>query len=156
MCEVLFRGKPVKPIDPDTLPEYNKWVKDGWVYGYLIGKNVIVGEIIDFEEDYFNTEFWCGVKPETVGQYTGLNDKNVVEIYTGDICRYFMDNVWKYGVVERLPDGFALRVFRMGERTTNKLFKFQTFIPVPDTGNIMNDQFEVIGNIWDNPELLKA
>lgn len=52
--------------------------------------------------------------------------------------------------------GFALRVFRMGERTTNKLFKFQTFIPVPDTGNIMNDQFEVIGNIWDNPELLEA
>jgi len=34
--------------------------------------------------------------------------------------------------------------------------KFQSFIPVPDVGNILEDQFEVIGNIYDNPELLET
>ncbi len=36
-------------------------------------KDVIVGEIVDFEEDYFNTEFWCRVEPETVGQLKVLS-----------------------------------------------------------------------------------
>ena len=75
--KIRFRGKPVDPIDLDALPEYADWIKDGWVYGYLIGKDVIVGEIVEFEDDYFNTEFWCRVRPETVGQFTGLKMKMV-------------------------------------------------------------------------------
>lgn len=39
----------------------------------MIGEDVIVGEIVDFEEDYFNTEFWCRVEPETVGQLKVLS-----------------------------------------------------------------------------------
>ena len=68
MCKTLFRGKPTNLIDLDALPEYHKWVKDGWVYGYLIGNDVIVGEIVDFGDDYFNTEFWCRVRPEKIGR----------------------------------------------------------------------------------------
>jgi uncharacterized phage protein (TIGR01671 family) len=89
-------------------------------------------------------------------QYTGLHDKNGKEIYEGDICKYWMDSVWKHGYVFWSQGGFALKVFRMGEKTVDVVFKFQAFIPVPDDGETMTDQFEVIGNIYDNPELLEG
>jgi len=54
--ENLYRGKRV-----DT---------GEWVEGSLIGNDVIVGKIVEFEEDYFCTEFWYKVDSATVGQYT--------------------------------------------------------------------------------------
>ena len=52
-----------------------------WVYGYLIGKDVIVGEIKLWEEEYFWTEYWYKVDPKTVGQYTGFDDIEGNRIY---------------------------------------------------------------------------
>ena len=76
--EILFRGKRADNGE--------------WVYGYLIGNNVIVGEVVDFDEDYFNTEFWYKVDPETVGEFTGLTDKNGTKIFDGDIVRFYDDS----------------------------------------------------------------
>jgi hypothetical protein len=50
MREIKFRGKRIDNYE--------------WVYGYLIGNDVIVGEIVDWDSDYFNTEFWYKVDPE--------------------------------------------------------------------------------------------
>lgn len=145
MRKTLFRGKPVKPIDLDALPEYHKWVKDGWIYGYLIGKDVIVGEIVDFEEGYLKTEFLCKVKPETVGQYTGLKNKRGVKICEGDIIQA-KELTWVVEPVSSLErDGtsWGLCVSPYGNGDCY-------FID----DSILNG--DVIGNIWDNPELLEA
>ena len=71
--EILFRGKRADNGE--------------WIYGYLIGNNVIVGEVVDFDDDYFNTQFWYKVDPETVGQFTGLTDKNGTKVFEGGIIK---------------------------------------------------------------------
>ena len=113
-----------------------------WIEGSLIGEDVIVGKIVDFEEDYFTTEFWYKVDPETVGQFTGRYDKNDKEIFERDIVvnKNIHGKKW---IVEYRTDseyvGFVLK-----EIGTNGISLFTSW----------ND-IEVIGNIHDNKEFLK-
>lgn len=81
------------------------------------------------------------VKPETVGQFTGLTDRNGTEIYEGDILLYNGNRrivEWKYGT-------FGLSMHENG-------FPFQAFyeLPVPIVDST------VMGNVFDNPELKKG
>ena len=89
------------------------------------------------------------VIPETVGQYTGLTDKNGMKIFEGDIVRHHND----------LPDS---EIIEMGvvfwdekycgwRRTSNGAFHHG----VVDTYRISPEcVYEIIGNIHDNPELI--
>lgn len=126
--EILFRGKRLD--------------NGQWVEGSLIGEDVIVGKIVDFEEDYFTTEFWYKVDPETVGQFTGRYDKNDKEIFERDIVvnKNIHGKKW---IVEYRTDseyvGFVLK-----EIGTNGISLFTSW----------ND-IEVIGKIHDNKDLLK-
>ena len=126
MREIKFRGKRINNGE--------------WVYGYLIGNDVIVGDIVEFSDEYFNTEFWYKVDPETVGQYTGLKDRNGREIYEGDILRDEFDRIFRVYWV----DGEARFAIRQKKRKTEYFMVISHIHPV------------VIGNIWDNPELLKG
>ena len=65
-----------------------------WIYGSLIGNDVIVGEIVSFEDDYFITEFWLKVIPDTVTQFTGVTDKNGTKIFEGDVVKHKFRRVW--------------------------------------------------------------
>ncbi len=79
------------------------------------------------------------VDKETVGQYTGLHDKNGKEIYEGDIVKikYRDEDI---GKVIYEHNGFSIDVTNM-----NKNYGRVSFV---------NNFMEVIGNIYDNPELL--
>lgn len=124
MREILFRGKRIDNGE--------------WVYGdywHLPEKNFYC--ISDKE---FNRK----IKPETVGQFTGLTDKNGKKIFEGDIVefrtslkKYYAKVYYKKGMWSLYIKGFNGRYML-------------SFAVENDYG------VKVIGNIHDNPELLEV
>lgn len=124
MREILFRGK----------------FGNEWKYGYL----TIEPRGLAIKEPYVNaaSNIWH-IDTKTVGQYTGLNDKNGNKIFEGDIVD-FSDR----------SDGDGYGVVRYDENETE--FEFESDNICRSLGSYYPKNIEVIGNIYDNPELLKA
>jgi len=76
----------------------------------------------------------ANIKPEHLMQYTGLKDKNGKEIYEGDICR----------VEYKEPQEIKF---------TNGGFYFGSGTPMANF-HLWSEKIEIIGNIYENPELL--
>ena len=101
------------------------------------------------------------VETHTIGQFTGLHDKNGKEIYEGDIVRkkeiggYGLEDI---GVVRYYEEDCR---FGIDTTTTNKFTKRLLFTDGEcsfDDGKYTityHNEYEVLGNIFDNPELLK-
>ena len=126
MRDIKFRGKTTYCFtDP---PECE------WVYGSLQISYEGFTRIIPLDP----AGPWDGVDPETVGQYTGLKDKNGVEIYEGDVvsCNTFR------GVVKYDSYTASFQAVSAGWWPISLEYD-------------KHDPFEVIGNIFDNPELDK-
>lgn len=126
--EIKFRGK--------------VFLKEEWVYGDLV-KTKNFAAIKKADGDYFHP---TQVFPKTVGQYTGLKDKNGKEIYEGDILDYeeldvFGEDHQYRGVVKWTDDCF---VCDNSDSITGLAWVVKQSI-----------EFEIIGNVHDNPELLK-
>ena len=119
-----------------------------WVYGNLILGKIENKEFAQIEntefEDYQN---WA-VDTETVGQFTGLLDKNGKEIYESDVVR--VDDDWdKYGMTA--GESYEVYFNEGGFRLKPKYDKNARGYWLED-----NNEFEIIGNIYENPELIEG
>ena len=150
--EILFRGK--------------RTDNGEWVYGYYI-KATHHWHSYGVHEDWIATDTvqnggWCNVRgkyavlPETVGQYTGLTDKNGKRIFEGDILKiaratdstgsyYFPPLVYPVNVIVK---------WDMCAWMWETLCEDKRYIGFPDAW--CHYECEVIGNIHDNPELMKG
>lgn len=147
MRTIKFRGK---------ILELNLGCKmnvGDWVYGdlHLLSK---IPHIHTINNKYI-------INTETIGQYTGLQDKNDVEIYEGDIVRvscvpvkYIGTNAISY-IVDCICVFFqgSFLYKRISPFDKQKLSRNWTYKPM---NRLDIKEVEVIGNIHDNPELLKG
>lgn len=115
--------------------------KIGWIYGYLSYANILNKKVMCIYDGNGD----CIVDIDTIGQFTGLHDKNGNDIYEGDIiqlqCKENKYNClvdWNInlGAWYISIDNKCLGVKPLGEW-------------------LREDSFIVIGNIFDNPELLE-
>ena len=145
--EILFRGKCKTDNE--------------WLYGfpYVTRKNAVK---INWYCSEFGSMRTDEVDPETVGQFTGLTDKNGVKIFEGDILRgfeypfcsningefnYFAEIVWFDD-----SSAFGIYTFKNPKSNVRGISEGNT-----DYLEYFNaDKWEVIGNIHDNPELLEG
>ena len=116
--EILFRGKRV---------DCSEWFEGS----YWLSRSA-VRETTYITDGYGN--LFC-VIPETVGQYTGLNDKNNVKIFEGDILKF------RSGIYSVEWDNEHSKFLQRDGQFSREF-------------HIWIEKSEIVGNIHDNPELL--
>ncbi len=133
MKEILFRAKHIHALLK------NEYLDGTWVYGYLCNENYIHSPELGGEHL---------IDKNTISQYTGLRDKNGDRIFEGDIVRYTDELIGKekndeIKYSEKYASFCRLHKSKMG---LQYLYLYK---------DIALD-CEVIGNIFDNPELLEV
>nr|DAG05247.1 MAG TPA: YopX protein [Siphoviridae sp. ctbxa26] len=118
MREILFRGK-LKS-------------NDEWSFGNL---NVSLRAVVIITPDETPTGKYGQVIPETVGQYTGLTDKNGKKIFEGDIVKYRNSSPCQIAYI----DSQFVMMWKNNYRNFERVY---------------DDEIEVIGNIYDTPRIV--
>lgn len=143
MREFVFRGKPKNEAEYEPLRELSEDnCENGFVYGSLVvshNKYYICTMALQIRggiSNYITT--MIDVLPDTVGQYTGLKDKNGTKIFEGDI-------VLLKGDEEPYQVAFDESCFQVYGNSICYVMD-----------NFYDHDIEVIGNIYDNPELLEG
>ena len=129
-----FRGRSVEAFSEEE-----------WKYGYLIedeGYSFIINQVIEANEQYITIGSWCPVNPDTLGQSTGLFDRNGKEVFVGDIIKctrgcpheVYLEKEYGGTFIGGMP---AVYLKDLGE------------------GYAWTEHEEIIGNIYENRELLE-
>lgn len=131
MREILFRGKRADNGE--------------WVQGFYF---VEAGHFIKELPSCVSTSTYL-VLPETICQYTGLRDGNGNKVFEGDILQYYERifngaDICKYAPVEFIEGGFTVDKYYLCNWLCNGMY-----------GNIKLKDITIVGNIYDNPEVLK-
>ena len=145
MREILFRGK---------RPDNGEWV-EGWYEMYPFGRWPVKTSIIPSEGAKAGHYEHVEVDSSTVGQYTGLKDKNGQRIWEGDILHIakISDGLGGY---YQPPLDYPVNVVVKWDLCAwmwETLFDDKRYITFPDAW--CHYECEVIGNVHDNPELLE-
>ena len=110
-------------------------------------QGIITLDLETDDDEYYWMETDWNFSDVEIMQYTGCRDKNGIEIYEGDVIKDKYDKIWlvqwyvgAFVITNKIPDSD-------GQTTTYSHFS-----------NVSNHHFyfEVIGNMWNNPELLEV
>lgn len=141
MRDIMFRGK---VANREKGRSYRTSYKNGdWVYGLLTNTE----NYARFAE-MTNTDGVCGIEVDksTVGQFTGLTDRNGTKIFEGDVVRDEHSFLFGKVVYATPQDGFDGLAGFMVDDVDDGLQNY----------NGIWHNVEVVGNIHDNPELLEV
>ena len=139
MREILFRGKRIDNGE--------------WVEGYYVKALDMYDKEIHTFFDTRTTFYACGetsgfelVDPKTICQYTGLIDKNGKKIWENDILEGHLDDKFPEDVTREkvIWHESGWKTEELGCDNKEYLDKFDT------------ENFEIVGNVYDNPELLEV
>lgn len=130
MREILFRGK--RTDNGEWIEGF--YAKSGDKSYIIIDNDFAIGYVVMKD-----------VIPETVGQYTGLNDKNGVKIFEGDVLQF------SYTGENLGVEGQGTVVFENGK--FGVLWGWHKDLVCLD--GFANTEVEAIGNVFDNPELTR-
>ena len=123
-----------------------------WVYGSLVSSDALNTAIYyQVGNGSVKQMEWVYVNPDTVGQFTGLYDKNGEEIYEGDVVKFanpkYGGELFRIGYEDSHIGAFCL--CEAGKEDTSRFVAIFGRFDYPF-------YCEVIGNIHDNPELLEG
>ena len=146
MRDILFRGKRVD--------------NGNWAYGYFVSQGkesyIFEQEEVDKGIDLGGYLDCCQMReviPETVGQLTGLTDKDGIDIFDGDIVAEY-----KWWIFGNRTDKTHYEIKHIDTGYFYRKITDDCFTPIDDLEFGLDcsvQKIEVVGNIHDNPELLE-
>ena len=120
--------------------------KGKWVYGHLLiddNRALIINGIIEANDEYVSLEEWCDIDMKTIGQSTGLKDKNGTEIFEGDALK---------------NNDYPNQTFICKHSRLQASFQAESLNGLL-TLSLWKDEerdWQVLGNIYENHELLEV
>lgn len=119
--------------------------KGKWVYGHLLiddNRALIINGIIEANDEYVSLEDWCDIDMKTIGQSTGLKDKNGVEVFEGDALK---------------NNDYPNQIFICKHSRLQASFQAESLNGLL-TLSLWKDEerdWQVLGNIYENSELVE-